>query len=352
LLVAAITPTNSFRETTLSNLRFLDLFTAVTPALEPAFDSTLNALLAANPAASLQIPAHVGWLRYSMLIGEAISPLIIVDSAAVGGVLQNAGAVLVEGRLPGRRRAEVVVHEDVARAKGLRIGDRTGPVVDRGAVDGDQFEVVGLIRAPGRVAVGTLGRGLSRMMLEARLPPYVMVYAAPGRKPESDAYLHAAQKEGEPAFDVVDRAHVEMRTEQALKNLPLLVSAITIATASAVALIVTLLSIIQFAGRADEFAMLLAIGHRRARLARRLAAEATLVGATAWAAGAGLGWLAMLCFDRWVLVPHGIVMRVVDPGPFVLSLAVPVIAVVASVLAMWHGLTTLDPLAVVDRRFA
>ncbi len=351
LLLLVITPTNSFRETTLANTRALEAFTAVTPAARPGFDESLQALLDANPAADRKIAVRVGWLRYPMLIGEALCPLVLVSADEVGYIFERAGQTLVAGRLPRRDRAEVVVHEDVARAKDLELGDRTGTLMDRGDVDRRQFEVVGIMSGAGRLAVGTLGTGLPAAFLSARLPPYALMFAPPERKAESDAYLHGAVVDGGPAFRVIDQAYVQARSEEALRNLPVLVLLLTVATAATVALVVALLNLIAFRAREDEFAALQALGHRPARLARRLGAETTLVGASAWVVGAVLGVAGLTLYDRLGLDPRGIVMRVFDLWPVGLSLAVPAIAVGVSVLVLLGRMRTLDPVSIIERKF-
>lgn len=351
LLIVVITPSNTFRETTLANLRSLEVFTAVTPARKPGFDSALTSLLEANPAMERRVRVKVGWIRYPMLIGEAICPLVLLDSMEASELLQRVGLELVAGRLPRDGAAEVVLHEDVARAEGLEIGSRTGTQVDRNEVDG-LFEVVGLLRGGARLGVGTTGSDLLSRFLDARLPSYMLIYAEPDRKAVSDAYLHQAWDHDTPAFRVVDMEYVRERSAEALKNLPALVTFLTVATSLVVALVVALLKIIGFQARADEFAILLAIGHPPRRLARKLAAECALLAVAAWTAGVAAGELAMVAYDRYVLAPRGIVMQVMDLDPVLLSLTLPVIAIAASVFALWRKLRALDPLSVIERRFA
>jgi hypothetical protein len=60
----------------------------------------------------------------------------------------------------------------------------------------------------------------------------------------------------------------------------------------------------------------------------------------------------MVLYARYILNPRGIVMQPFDPLPILLTLMLPTIAVVASVLALWRKLRILDPVAAIERRFA
>lgn len=351
LLIMVTTPMNSFRETIRANQYLMSAFTVVTPYGEPAFDSTLTTLLERNPTLERQVPVKVAWVRYPMLIGETFCPLILTDPEEGSALLTRLGLALVEGRFPRRGRREIVLHEDVAHAKRLAVGDRVGPVVERTEVGG-MFEIVGLLRGPGRIAVGTIGGGLGSRFLDARLPAYMLVYATPGGKAASDAYLHALRTEDAPALQVVDAEYVRARTEEALKNLPVLAAFLMVVTSAAVAVVVALLNLMAFQARADEFAVLLAIGQPRSRLARKVAAECGLLAASAWILGVGVGVGAMIAYARYALGPRGIVMRPLDPQPLALSLGIPVIAAVTSVVVLWRRLRGLDPVAVIERRFA
>ena len=350
LLIMVVTPMNSFRETIRANQLLMNAFTVVTPYGDPVFDSTLTALLERNPFLQRELPVKVAWVRYPMLIGETFCPLILTDPEEGNALAARLDLVLAEGRFPRKGRREIVLHEDVAHAKRLTVGDRVGPVVERTEVGG-MFEIVGFLRGPGRIAIGTMGTGLGSRFLDARLPAYMLVYATPGGKAASDAYLRGLRAEDAPALQVVDAEYVRARTEEALKNLPVLAAFLTLVTSAAVAIVVALLNLMAFQARADEFAVLLAIGQSRSRLARKIAAECGLVAGFAWILGVSVGIGAMMLYARYALGPRGIVMQPLDPQPLALSLGIPIIAAVSSVAVLWRRLRGLDPVAVIERRF-
>ena len=107
---------------------------------------------------------------------------------------------------------------------------------------------------------------------------------------------------------------------------------------------------IAFQVRIDEFGLFLAVGHRRARLVRKLVTETGIVAIAAWGAGLALGLAGVWLYDRLALEPKGIVMDVVDPLPLLFSLSVPIFSTVTGAIALGRRLHRMDPVAVIQRR--
>ncbi|MFV1957912.1 MAG: FtsX-like permease family protein, partial [Planctomycetota bacterium] len=184
-------------------------------------------------------------------------------------------------------------------------------------------------------------------------PSFQVIYAKPGEKTASDDTLKAVMPaDGGPrgTFRVVDERWARARIADNLKNLPLIVGFITLADAIVVALVTALLGVIAFQGRQDEFALLLAVGHRRGRLVRKLALETTITAVGGWIVGWGLGIGVVALYDHFFLEPKAIEMSIVDPRPLLYSLSVPVLSAAAGSMALARRLRRMDPVAVIQRR--
>jgi hypothetical protein len=244
----------------------------------------------------------------------------------------------------------LVLHEDVARARGIRVGSHVGTLVDPDDIIPGSFEVVGLVRGPSRVAVGVVGSGVLASMLLGRLPSYALIYPRPGLKEKSDRYLHAARDGTNPAFQIIDAAYARTRAERALKNLPLLVGFISIATASIVSIVSMLLTLLNFQSRLPQFAILLAIGQRRGRLLRSVTLELSMLAVGSWLLGVTVAVLGLAIYDAVALQPRGILIHVWDPGVIVASAAIPIFVVLTGLAVLWRELGRIDPVAVVQQR--
>ena len=132
--------------------------------------------------------------------------------------------------------------------------------------------------------------------------------------------------------------------------MPFIIGFITFSVALVVAFVIALLNVIAFQVRLDEFGMLLAIGHTRWRLVRKLAVEAAVVAAAGWVVGLAVGLLGVYIYDRVYLSPRGILVDVVDATPLLFSLMVPILSTLTAAVAIARRLHRMDPVAVIQRR--
>lgn len=351
LLVLIITPTNAFEATAAASVRPLNAFTIVTPRRKFGFDDDLSALLDANPALERRVAAKALWVRTPMIVGYAFAPMIALPQEVWPDFLEKLEIRLAEGSLPEPGTDGVALHEALVRARGMELGDTFGKVVDEKDSTPGRFTLVGILRGPSRVGLIDFGYANDPQSVLARIPPFEVIYATPGRKQESDTYLREVLDEaGERALTVYDAAQARERIDETFERLPLIIGFITGSVAIVVALVVTLLNVIAFQVRVDEFGLYLAVGHRRARLVRKLALETGLVAVTSWLAGLALGLLGVWLYQRLWLQPKGILVEVVDARPLLFSLSVPFFSALTGALALARRLHRMDPVAVIQRR--
>ncbi len=351
LMVAIVTATNAFEATGETYVKPLEVFTMVAPRSRVSFDEELQELLDANPALEQRVPAKSLAMRTPMIVGEGRAPVIALPSDFQRGFLERVGCRITKGELPAAGSDGAVVHASVLRARGMSMGDVFGQNVSEDDAILGRFTVVGVLEGPSRVGVVDYEHAAKSQSVLARLPPFELIYAVPGRKAESDAYLrNAVDYTGKRAFRTFDEAFFRTRLDRSMENLPLLIGFITGAIAIVVAFVTALLNVIAFQVREDEFGLYLAIGHKRGALVRKLAFEAGLVAFAGWLLGLALGVLVVWLYKVWALDPKGIVVWVFDPRPFWFSLSVPVLSAAVSALALARRLRRMDPVAIIQRR--
>lgn len=350
LLVTVLTPTNAFRETAAADIKPLEVFTVVAPARRPTFDDSLGAWIARAPGLERVVPVRALWVRHPMIVGDAYCALLLADEREIPALVRRVGMRLAEGVFPDAAHPGVVLHRDVALARGLGIGQRFGSLADPDDSTPGSYEVVGLLEGPGRIAFGVTGGGLLEQFVLARVLSYRLVLSRPGTKSASDAYLRALRDGEGPALQVTDQQALQERMRKALENLPLFIGFVSLASALVSALVVALLQLVLFQARAEEHAILLVLGHRPGRLVMRAVRECAGVAVVAWLLGLGCSLLILELHLRLNLAPHGLAMRVFDPQPVWASLLVPVVAVVVAGFVLARQLHRMDPVEVVQRR--
>ena len=78
--------------------------------------------------------------------------------------------------------------------------------------------------------------------------------------------------------------------------------------------------------------------------------ETALVALLGWAAGLALGLAAVTLYRDLALEPKGILMRVPDLRPVVLSVLVPVLSTLVACTVLARRLARMDPVQVIQRR--
>ena len=349
LLECVITPTNTFEETARANIAGLRAFTVIAPARQAEFDRSWRERLEHDPSIEAQVPVRALWVRYPMVIGEAYCPLLLADEMRVREIAERAGLRLVAGRYPDNNHPGVVLHQGVARARKLAVGSRFGTWVDPDDTTPGVYIVQGLLGGDARIAVGTTGSSLFEAFLSARAPGYTLLYPRTGAKARMDRMLREARVGGEPAFQVIDEAYMNERARKALANVPVLVNFTALSTSIVVALIVALLALVAFQARQEEFALRLAIGQRQSHLLIELALESGVLALGSWMVGIAVGWLALYSYDILVFEPRGFLVRLYDLRPLVASALLPLVSVLASVVALGARLYRMDPVAILQR---
>jgi hypothetical protein len=353
LVLTVVVPLTGWEATADAHLRPLKAYSSVLPLTRQTFDEVLTPVLDANPALDRHVPARALWIQTPGIVGNLSTAMIALDHDDQEDYVRRVEARLVEGRLPERGTDGVAVHEDVARARGFHLGSRFGRLVDPADSTPGAFTVVGILAGPGRVNLFDLDHASKPGTVLARADPIRLVYAKPGRKAESDAYLaDATIPGGDKAFRLFDEAYFRREIESDRKNLSAILDVVVGAVTVVVALVTVLFHLIAFQARADEFALLLAVGRTRARLAGKVAAETAIASAAAWALGLALGWACLAIYRDRVLAPRAILVDLAHPYAVALATALPAVAAAASAAVLALRLRRIDPVAVIQRRNA
>jgi hypothetical protein len=353
LVLAVVVPLTAWEATADASIAPLEAYTGVTPLRRQGFDEELSALLDGNPAMERRIPAKALWIDTPGIVGDQNSAMVAVPRAEQEEYLRRVGVRLVEGTLPEAGSDGVVVHRDVLRARGFRLGSRFGRLVDAEDSTPGEFTVVGVLEGRGRVNLFDLDYASREGTVLARIDPFAIVYAKAGRKEESDRWLReATDAEGRRAFRVYDEAHFRAEVRSTLATLRRIVGLVEAAVGVVVVLVTALFHVIAFQARSDEFALLLALGRTRGRLARKLAAETVLSSTAALALGLALGYGCLFAFREAVLAPRAILVDLFDPYALALAAALPAVSAAAGALVLGLRLRRVDPVAVIQRRNA
>jgi type III secretory pathway component EscS len=347
LVVAILTALGGLKESALAYTREFDHWTVLFPRRDTRIPASARAALEAHPAVERLIDSRNCFVRVRTLIGPVPYHLRAVRREEAEFLLARAGNRLKEGSLPRPGTSEVALHENLMKANGWTLGAEFGMEVTEEDWMPGRFRVVGILEGPTPLGLASF-EYLDNPLLypfSAKLWERLIVAARPGRLAELNAFLRTL-----PDVKPWDKERAVEEVSEAFDRIVLIFNFISALLIVVVAGVVGLLHNIFFAQRLDEFAILLAIGHTRRRLLGKALLETAGLMAVSWAAGLGLALAALETFRQAVLLPRGISPPAAQPGPVLVSLALPLVAQAFAGATVFGRLRTLDPVTIIERR--
>jgi hypothetical protein len=293
------------------------------------------------------IESRNAFMQVKTLVGRIPYHLRAARPGEMEYLLERAGNRLREGALPRAGTGEVALHENLMKANGWAIGQEFGMDVSDDDWMPGKFRVVGVIEGPapmGLCSFDFLNNPLA-YAFSAKLWERLVVVSRPGRLEEMNAFLR-----GFPEFRIWDRARAVEEVSESFDQILLILNFVSFALIVVVAVVVGMIHNIFFAQRIDEFAILLAIGHTRSRLLRKVTLETAGIMALSWAAGAALAFLTLFLFTTQYLLPRGVPVPLVQPGAIAVSLALPAVAFLFAAVTVNGRLRRLDAVTIIERR--
>jgi ABC-type lipoprotein release transport system permease subunit len=346
----------------------------ISPA--PSYQAVAPAVLAqirAHPAVSHVIPIK-GAQATARMPGSSLNmtakaipfemwlPVYGVREEDLQTLLDVYDLHLSEGTLPRPRSGQVVLTRALARNRGLSVGDTVGrPVHERDGIP-TELTVVGLLDSPAsrlaeregypipdspRWAAFVSYEFVESHELYSTVPTYGLVIPVEGREAEVETWL----EEGidSPQVTVTTFGTVYRYMQELTHGMHILAITESILTLVA-ALALVILNRIFVMQRRNEFGILHAGGHSRARLIRRTLWESMGIAGAAWVIGAVCCLVFVLGAQTLVYVPKGMSLDMTNIIPWLFTLPIPLAVVAASAGTITWALSRLDPVAVIERR--
>lgn len=263
-------------------------------------------------------------------------------------IIRRSRDRLVEGRMPLPGAPEAILSENLVRNKKLKLGDVVAGPDDKGAIAGMPVPVrlVGVLDGPTWIAF------TSRQFCEEAapfLPQFVLVTARPPislavLSKRLDATLDSSQVQVE-SYD-----YLVSYLRSSLESMYLIMTMVNAMVILVVAIMSGMLSNIYFTHRISEFAILSAIGVRRARLLWHAVSETGIVTCIGWVVGIISTWLILGALRGRVFEPRGMLIDPRDPMALLYTLPIPIMITAFAVATVAYRLARLDPVTIIERR--
>lgn len=347
LVVSILTLLGGLKDSTLLYTREFDRLSVVFPKKDTRVNAELRAAIAASPDVERLIDSRNCFMRVKTIIGPVPYQLRAAKAEELSYLLNLTGARLKAGRLPAPNTSEVALHENLMKANGWALDREFGMEVDEKDWMPGRFRVVGILEGPVPLGLAS-AEYLSNALIyrfSAKLWERLLVVAKPGRTEAMNAFL---RKQAD--IKVYDKTQAVEDVSEGFDRILLILNFVSLSLIVVVSLVVGMIHAIFFGQRMDEFAVLLAIGHARRRLLRKVAFETAGLMAFAWAAGLLLALAALGLFRALVLSPLGVEIPLLQPAAVAVSLSLPLVAHLFANVTVTRRLRKLDPVSIIERR--
>jgi putative ABC transport system permease protein len=347
LVVAILTLLRGLKDSTLLYTREFDRLSVLFPKKDTRVPKELREAIAANPDVERLIDSRNCFMRVKTIIGPVPYQLRSAKADEIPYLLKLTGARLREGALPRPGTNEVALHENLMKANGWALHREFGMEVDQKDWMPGRFRVVGILEGPVPLGLAS-AEYLSNAVIyrfSAKLWERLLVVAKPGRTDAMNAWLRTLED-----IKVYDRTQAVEDVSEGFDRILLILNFVSISLIVVVSLVVGMIHSIFFAQRMDEFAVLLAIGHTRRRLLRKVSLETAALMAVSWAGGLAVAFIVLGTFRATVLEPLGVEIPLVQPFAVAVSLSLPVVAHLFATVTVLRRLRRLDPISIIERR--
>jgi ABC-type antimicrobial peptide transport system permease subunit len=328
----------------------LDQLTASLASIEapqPGLDTLLAKSATINGTAFVKRDAYSN-LDINLLAGNAQFDLYGFDQAGMQQLLSLYGDEVAVGRLPKPNASEIALSEEIARARHVWIGGKVGNDVDELDRLPDSFTVVGIVKGPTRIGVIPLDYMTEHYLFERRYQGLIVV-PQPGH--EQAVHDELQKLVGDQAFRLFDWPYIKAKIDSLIANLDGINRFLILLVTIVLSLVVGLLNNLFFRQRMNEFGLLAAVGYSRWSLIFRVVRESIGVVLVAWVLGVGLGVAVLSWFNMSFIVPHGLLMNVLDWNVLIVhTLPIPLMVFLFGMGTVAWQLLRLDPITIIERR--
>lgn len=349
LIASVVTIVNSIDLTVLTIYGYTRYFNPVIPrAGHLRVDDKILAAINSQPDHYRTIESSGFFINVNTVFGRLPFVCLGVDDADRDYLIHRSGDSLEEGRMPAPGAPEAVVSEGIVRNRRLKLGDIIASPSDTGTLLSvpDPVKLVGILRGPTWIAF------TSKEYTDEALPLVPHSVLVTTRNVDQQVAF------GDRLYNTLDRRKVEVfsfhslvkELRSTLSSMYLIMALVNGTVIFVVALMAGMLSNIYFTQRVSEFAVLSAIGLRRATLVLHAVSETAILTSIGWVVGILVTWGMMSALRGRVFEPRGMLINPHDLFAYAYTVPIPVCITLFAVATIGIRLGQLDPVTIIERR--
>lgn len=337
---------NSMIDTERRNFESLKIVTALIPKKSYSLSTETKEKVSSISLVNETYPVKFLSFQVDALVGRSNVDLWAVPRNSFDQLLILNGVKLKEGRLPKKNKAEFIVSTEIARARGLKIGQKIGAEVNQNDWLPGSFTLVGIVEGDRRIAL-TSYEYVAEHQVYASEPEGLLLVAQKNKKEEMDVELNKTLANQDVKISNFSSVDKDLRSST--KNMYFLLAFVEIVIVAIMAVSIALLNYLYFILRLDEFGLLAAIGYTYSQLRKRVLKEIFGISLIGWIIG-NIGYFIISNWLRYnFYLPRGMTFDI-NLQSVLFTAPIPLALSLIAMLPLFRRLKKLDPVEILVRR--
>lgn len=324
----------------------IEKYSVIMPAGGKEIPQSIIDTLNENEYVDTLIPAieDMYGLHKTMIVSSLGSSVLFLRDSDMDSMMKRTESVLIEGRKPHAGKYEIIIHSQLAKNKGLKIGDRVGSEID--VIDSLEgtYTITGIIDGPCLMSLASYPTDSNIAEIEL-YKSGIIIIPKPGKinkvnsiigKLSSDEILRLTIDEVKPVMD--NRLNMINSTIYLLEGLVIIVLCISLGN----------INHINFYQRRREFGVLSAMGYSNRRLYKKIWSEMALISASGYVLGILLTLLIGWMLNEAVWLPRGQFMPLWNTKNILIIMLLPIFVTIFSVFPAIRLFKRTDPILVIE----
>ena len=285
-----------------------------------------------NPYLDKLMDVTVSDVSIKTVFGTTSSYIICSDNAdTIADAAKRSGIDIDVSLLSADK---VIMHEDILKNKGVKVGDKIGDFEVAGTFSGNMKMTFGMVSSEKYETIRSNAQMYAAFPKEGQIGTMNEWFS---RIPEKEWTINSALS-------------ADKKLTEEFSSINLILMIVNILVSICLAMAVAVLVYIIYSGRYDEFAILNSLGYSKKRIGSQIFLEILSLALISWAVGYGLSLCVLLAADKTIYAGMGQSMSVFDPSGLMYTFIVPVLVILFAVVPAVRKLSATDLISIIERR--
>ncbi|MGL4774336.1 MAG: ABC transporter permease [Clostridium sp.] len=277
-------------------------------------------------------------LRYSGPGVLSISKVYYLDEEEEESFIKNQKLELVDGHLPRKGKKEVVLHEDLMKNRGFKLGDKIEKNYNLSDSLPKEYEIVGVLRGDGMINIAQLER-------ENVGYKGCFVFPKDGKLQEMNEFLNGLENEN---LVVKDIDEIEEDYKAGMMDLEIM-DVISILSMVIMTITVGISKYTEFLGRREEIGVLNAIGYNKNIILKRSFCEVAFINITSFLIGLCVAIVVGVILKNYYWEPIGFTGLIIIGKGVVMAVILTLFTTLFTIIPINNIIRKLDCITIIER---